>query len=72
VEKETQYTQHQVRRGSLSGFLALADDYTVDLVEDPAAWLSLNGAAPYDAGALYDAEAPLPPRAETMLSAALR
>jgi len=51
---------------------ALADDYTVELVEDPAAWLKLNGVAPYDADALYDAEAPLPPRAETMLSAALR
>lgn len=51
---------------------ALADDHTVELVEDPAAWLSLGSDAPYDAGALYDADAPLPPRAETMLSAALR
>ena len=51
---------------------ALADDYSVALVEDPAPWLNLNGAATYDAGALYEASAPIPPRVETMLSAALR
>ena len=51
---------------------ALADDYTVELVDDPAAWLGLEPGAAYDVGALYDAEAPLPPRAETMLRAAFR
>lgn len=47
------------------------DDYKVELVEDPGALLGLDAAAPYDAGALYDADAPLPTRAATMLSAAL-
>ena len=50
----------------------LHDDYTVELVEDPAAFLGLDLEATYDASVLYDADAALPPRAGTMLAAALR
>ena len=47
-------------------------DLSVDLIEDPAAFLGLDIDIPYDASQLYDADAPLPPRATTMLGAALR
>lgn len=50
---------------------ALDSDYSVELVEDPGVLLGLDVAAPYDASALYEAAAPHPPRAATMLSAAL-
>ena len=50
----------------------LNDDHTVELVEDPAMVLGLDVDAPYEASRLYDAEAPLPPRAGTMLAAAAR
>ena len=50
----------------------LNDDLSVDLIEDPAAFLGLDIDIPYDASQLYDADAPLPPRATTMLGAALR
>ncbi len=50
----------------------LNDDYTVELLEDPAALLGLDWAADYEASALYDADAPLPPRATTMLGTALQ
>ena len=50
----------------------LHDDDRVELVEDPAALLGLDMEAPYDAGALYNADAPLPPRATSMLAAAVR
>ena len=49
----------------------LNEDLSVELVEDPAAFLNLDIDVPYDASLLYDADAPLPPRAATMLSAAL-
>ncbi len=47
---------------------ALQDDLSVDLIADPAAYLSIDQAPPYELGALYEAEAPLPPRASTMLA----
>jgi len=50
----------------------LHDDLTVELIEDPAATLGLAPEATYDASALYNVDAPLPPRASTMLAAALR
>ena len=50
----------------------LHEDLSVSLVEEPAARLGLDAAAPYDLSALFSAEAPLPPRASTMLGAALR
>lgn len=50
----------------------LHEDLSVALVEEPAAYLGLDIEAPYDAGTLYNADAPLPPRARTMLAAALR
>ena len=49
---------------------ALHDDYSVELVDDPAEYLALDREAAYDASKLYDAGAPLPPRARAMLSAA--
>ena len=52
--------------------MVLNEDLSVDLVEDPAEILGLELAATYDASKLYDADAPLPPRAATMLAAALR
>ena len=45
----------------------LHDDYTVELIEDPASLLGLDFGMAYDASGLYDADAPLPPRANTML-----
>ena len=53
-------------------FLELRADLTVELIEDPATLLGLNINVPYDASLLYDADAPLPPRAETMLAPAFR
>ncbi len=50
----------------------LYEDLSVSLVDEPAAFLGLEIEAPYDASALYNADAPLPPRARTMLAAALR
>ncbi len=50
----------------------LNGDLSVEVVEDPAAFLDLDIDVPYDASLLYDADAPLPPRAATMLGAALR
>ena len=49
----------------------LNEDLSVELVKDPAALLDLDIDVPYDASLLYDADAPLPPRAVTMLGAAL-
>ena len=51
--------------------MLLNEDLSVELVEDPAEFLGLELSAPYHASALYDADAPLPPRAATMLAAAL-
>ena len=47
----------------------LNDDLSLELVDDPAAFLDLDIDAPYDANQLYNAEAPLPPRVTTMLRA---
>lgn len=52
--------------------MLLNEDLSVELVEDPAELLGLDLAATYDASKLYHADAPLPPRAATMLAAALR
>lgn len=48
----------------------LHEDYSVELVEDPASLLGLDMPTTYDASALYDADAALPPRARTMLGGA--
>ncbi len=48
----------------------LHEDLRVELIEDPAAFLGLDLVAEYDASALYVADAPLPPRARTMLARA--
>ena len=48
----------------------LRDDLSVELIEDPATFLDLDINVAYDASLLYDADAPLPPRAETMLGPA--
>jgi len=52
--------------------LVLNDDLSVELIDDPVTVLGLDLEATYDASKLYDADAPLPPRATTMLAAALR
>ena len=49
----------------------LNPDLSVDLIEDPAAYFGLDIDPTYDASGLYDPDAPLPPRALTMLGAAL-
>jgi len=49
---------------------ALNADLSVELIADPAAYLGMDLAPPYEAGRLYMAEAPLPPRARTMLARA--
>ncbi len=46
-------------------------DLSVELLEDPAAYLGWDIDIDYDASRLYDADAPLPPRAQTMLGPAL-
>ena len=50
----------------------LNQDLSVDLLEDPATYLDIDSELPYDANLLYDADAPLPARAHTMLGAAIR
>ena len=51
----------------------LHPDLRVDLIEDPAAYFGLESRfEAYDASGLYDTAAPLPPRALSMLGAALR
>ena len=52
--------------------MVLNEDLSVELVEDPADFLGMDLTATYDASKLYNADAPLPPRAATMLAAALR
>ncbi len=47
----------------------LNDDLSLQLVDDPAAFLRRDIDAPYDPSQLYNAEAPLPPRLTTMLRA---
>ncbi len=50
----------------------LNEDLSVELIEDPAPLLGFDQDIQYDASQLYDADAPLPSRATTMLGAALR
>lgn len=45
-------------------------DLSVELIEQPAAYLGLDSDLPYDPTLLYDQNAPLPPRAVTMLGSA--
>ncbi len=48
-----------------------AEDLALELVEDPVAELALDIDVAYDPSLLYDPDAPLPPRAATMLGPAL-
>ncbi|MCY4467041.1 MAG: hypothetical protein OXE46_16030 [Chloroflexi bacterium] len=50
----------------------LREDLSAMLVEDPAAWLGWDIEIDYDPSQLYDAAAPIPERANSMLNAALR
>ena len=50
----------------------LNPDLSVDLIEEPAAYFGGNIDEAYDVSGLYDPDAPLPPRALSMLGAALR
>lgn len=62
------------RRAALQKNLLLLvdDDLRVSVIEDPAAWLGWDIDDEYDSSRLYTADAPLPPRAESMLAPALR
>ena len=53
-------------------FFELQPDDSVVMIHDPVAYFNLDTTVPYDPSLLYDADAPLPPRVETMLGAALR
>ncbi len=52
--------------------IKLNEDLSVELLDDPAGYFGLDTDIAYDATSLYDPDAPLPPRASTMLGAALR
>ncbi len=52
--------------------LHVDEDMQVTLIDDPAAWLGWDIDADYDPSRLYAADAPLPPRANSMLGPALR
>ena len=47
--------------------LQLKEDLSVELMQDPVAYFGWDVRMDYDAGRLYAANAPLPPRAESML-----
>ena len=51
--------------------LKIQRDLTVEVIQDPKTYFDLDFDIAYDAGRLYDADAPLPPRATTMLGPAL-
>ena len=48
------------------------EDWSVELVEQSAAYFGIDSDLSYDANRLYSPDAPLPPRAATMLGSALR
>ena len=50
--------------------LVIHADLSVTLIDDPATYFDLPVAVAYDASRLVDADAPLPPRAHSMLGAA--
>lgn len=52
--------------------LKINPDLSIELIEDPANYFDLDIDIPYDASQLYDPDAPLPPRAGTMLAPAIR
>lgn len=52
--------------------LELLPDFSVELVEDPFTHYGWDIEIEYDSSQLYDADAPLPPRAHSMLGGALR
>ena len=63
----TEWTEHPQRFVDIIA-LELKHDLTVALVEDPSARFGWNMDSDYDATSLFDADAPLPPRAKTMLA----
>ncbi len=52
--------------------LKIHEDLSVELIEQPAAYFGFDSGSMYDARRLYNPDAPLPPRAATMLGSALR
>lgn len=50
----------------------LHNDNSLELIEEPAAKLGLEPVTGYDAGALFNGDRPLPPRASAMLRVGLR
>ena len=47
--------------------IALKPDLSAEIIADPLAYFALDSDIAYDANQLYEADAPLPPRAESML-----
>ena len=50
----------------------LREDFSAVLIEDPVAWLGWDIDIDYDSSQLYDTDAPIPARAQSMLNAAIR
>ncbi len=50
----------------------LREDFSAVLIEDPAAWLGWDMEIDYDASQLFDADAPIPERANTLLDGVVR
>ena len=61
-------------KSNLSNMLLLKihEDLSVELVEQPSVYFGFGSDSTYDARRLYNPDAPLPPRAATMLGSALR
>ena len=61
-------------KSNLSNILLLKihEDLSVELVEQPSVYFGFGSDSAYDARRLYNPDAPLPPRAATMLGSALR
>ena len=72
LEPTTGDTGESVNALSRTLVFRLNQDLTVDLIEDPLTFLGLDTDIDYDASELYNPDAPLPPRATTMLGVALR
>ena len=61
-------------KSNLSNILLLKihEDLSVELIEQPSVYFGFGSDSAYDARRLYNPDAPLPPRAATMLGSALR
>ena len=53
-------------------FFKIHRDLAVEVIQDPESYFGFVSDIAYDASRLYDPDAPLPPRAQTMLGPAAR